>query len=384
MIYLDSAATTPVHKDVVWAMLPWLTDNFANAGSPYAAGREAKRAINDARSKVARMFNSDMRNIVFTSGGSEGNSFAFLAAEDRLERSNKKHIIVSSVEHDSVLRAAEGLTKRGFYIDYIPVCRGGSVLIDSLKKLITPETGLVSVMYVNNETGAINDLEKIGTICHDGGILFHTDCVQAAGFLPIDVSRIKCDFATISAHKFRGPKGVGAVYVKDIGLCKSMIHGGHNQEFGIRGGTENTPGIVGMGVAAEIALGSMPDMQDRICALRRRFWDKIKDELKETVHLNGQLVPPSKVLNLQIDGVDADTLVLMMDSSGICISAGSACQSLELTPSRTLTAMGLTNNEARSSIRISFYEDNTEEHIDEAYLSLVRCINILRGDAYDI
>lgn len=384
MIYLDSAATTPIADEVFEAMLPWLKGNFGNPGSMYKAGRDAKAAIEKARGQVARLFNASPENIIFTSGGSEGNSFAFQAAAERLEASGKKHILVSAVEHDSVLRAAESLTKRGFHIDYLPVCKGGSVRFDTVKQAITPETGLISIMYVNNETGAINLLDEIGQLCSENGILFHTDCVQAAGFLSIDIESIRCDYATASAHKFHGPKGTGCVYVREPEHAVSIIHGGHGQEFGLRGGTENVSGIVGMGEAAEIAVNTIIDTQKLLWDYRIKFWQKLSDELGDSIHLNGQWLAPSKVLNVRLDGIDADTMVLAMDSFGVCISAGSACRSHELEPSETLMAMGLTADEARNSIRISFSSMNTMDDIMNAADTFINCVRALGGDTYDI
>lgn len=384
MIYLDSAATTPVADEVFEAMLPWIKDNYGNAGSIYKIGKEARAAIEDARCKVARMFNANPENIIFTSGGSEGNSFSFQAAAERMRQAGKTHILVSSVEHDSVLRAAESLTKQGFHVDYIPVFRGGSVSFEAVEQAVTPETGLISIMFVNNETGALNLLNNIGKMCQRKGILFHTDCVQAAGFIPIDVEKIGCDFATASAHKFHGPKGVGCVYVRSSDAISPMIFGGHNQEYGIRGGTENTAGIVGMGVAAELAVNNMSKIQEISWGHRIAFWERVSEELGDTVHLNGQWIAPSKILNIRVDGIDADTMVAAMDDCGVYISAGSACRSKELQPSHVLTAMGLSPNEARSSVRISFSNMTTKEEVEEAADVFVRMVELLRSAAYDI
>lgn len=384
MIYLDSAATTPVADEVFEAMLPWIKDNYGNAGSIYKIGKEAKAAIEDARGKVARMFNANPENIIFTSGGSEGNSFSFLAASEMMRQAGKTHVLVSSVEHDSVLRAAESLTKQGFHVDYLPVSRGGSVSFEAVERAIKPETGLISIMFVNNETGALNLLNNIGKMCQRKGILFHTDCVQAAGFIPIDVEKIGCDFATASAHKFHGPKGVGCVYVRSLGAISPMIFGGHNQEYGIRGGTENTAGIVGMGVAADLAVNSMSKVQEISWGHRIAFWERVSEKLGNTVHLNGQWIAPSKILNIRVDGIDADTMVTSMDDCGIYISAGSACRSKELQPSHVLTAMGLSPDEARNSVRISFSNMTTKEEVEEAAEVFVGMVELLRSAAYDI
>lgn len=379
MIYLDSAATTPMSDVVLEAMMPWLKDNYCNAGSVYKKGREAREAIEKARSQVAKLFNANPENIIFTSGGSEGNSFAFQAAAERLEASGKKHILVSSVEHDSVLRAAESLTKRGFHVDYLPVSECGSVLYDTVKSAITPETGLISIMLMNNETGAINHLDFIAKLCQEHGILLHSDCVQAAGVWKINIEDTPFDFATMSAHKFHGPKGIGCVYIKDPELYTPMIHGGHNQEFGIRGGTENVAGIVGMGAAADAVIDNLDYIQETIWKYRHQFWDVVNKRLGDTVHINGPWPALSKVLNIRVDGVDADTFVLAMDAAGVCLSAGSACKSLELEPSHVLLAMGLTPDEARSSVRVSFSGLNTEYQVSDAANVFADVVDTLRG-----
>jgi cysteine desulfurase len=379
LIYLDSAATTPMADVVLEAMMPWLKDNYYNAGSVYKKGREAKAAIEKARGQVAKMFNSDPENIIFTSGGSEGNSFVFQAAAERLEASEKKHILVSSVEHDSVLRAAESLTKRGFHVDYLPVSECGTVLYETVKQAITPETGLISIMLMNNETGAINHLDFIARLCQERGILLHSDCVQAAGIWKINIEDVPLDFATISAHKFHGPKGVGCVYIRDPEECHALIQGGHNQEFGLRGGTENVAGIVGMGVAAETILDNLDYIQETVWNYRYLFWNIINERLEGTVRINGQWPALSKVLNIRVDGIDADTFVVAMDAAGVCLSAGSACRSLELEPSHVLTAMGLSPDEARSSVRVSFSGLNTELQVRDAAKIFANTVNVLRG-----
>lgn len=379
MIYLDSAATTQVADVVLEAMMPWLKDNYCNAGSIYKKGREAKAAIEKARGQVAKMFNSDPENIIFTSGGSEGNSFVFQAAAERLEASRKKHILVSSVEHDSVLRAAESLTKRGFHVDYLPVSECGTVLYETVKQAITPETGLISIMLMNNETGAINHLDFIARLCQERGILLHSDCVQAAGIWKINIEDVPLDFATISAHKFHGPKGVGCVYIRDPEECHALIQGGHNQEFGLRGGTENVAGIVGMGVAAETILDNLDYIQETVWNYRYLFWNIINERLGGTVRINGQWPALGKVLNIRVDGIDADTFVVAMDAAGVCLSAGSACRSLELEPSHVLTAMGLSPDEARSSVRVSFSGLNTELQVRDAARIFADTVNVLRG-----
>lgn len=378
MIYLDSAATTQIAPEVFEAMEPWIRSDFYNAGTTYSGGRLAKQAVEDARLKLARMFNSTPEHIIFTSGGSEGNSFSFLSAAKRLKRTGKNHILVSSVEHDSVKNAAKALITDGFDVEFLPVCRGGSVKIEALQQAIRPDTGLVSVMYVNNETGAVNLIEQISELCSSRGILFHSDCVQAAGLLPLDSERISFDYATISAHKFHGPKGIGCVYVRNPEKETPLIWGGQEQELGLRGGTENVPAIVGAGVAAELLYERISEIQEVLWSHRIHFWERVAGSLGTVVRFNGQWMAPSKVINITVSGVDADTLVLLLDANGVCVSAGSACRSHEQKPSETLLAMGLTPEEARSSVRISFSELNTTEELSQASDIFIRCVCILK------
>ena len=293
----------------------------------------------------------------------------FQGLKEYLKSIGKTHILVSAIEHDSVLKAAHSLIKDEFYIEYLPAHSDGKVFAQSVEDAITSKTGLVSVMYVNNETGAVNPIEEIGTICMKRGILFHTDCVQAAGCHPIDVEKIGCDFLSISSHKIHGPKGVGALFAKEKSMLAPIIFGGAEQEFGLRGGTENVAGIVGFGIW--------------VSTLKHRFYMALTDALKkngcaEIVHTNGSSVlSPGKTLNLCLRGIDGQTLLLMLDGKSICISAGSACRSHEAEPSHVLIAMGLTPDEARSSIRISFSRMNTADEIVDAANIIASCIEIL-------
>lgn len=376
MIYLDNAATTRPWPQVVDAMLPYFNEEFGNAGTLYALGRRANDAVRKARKQTARLFNCDPDNIIFNSGGSEGNSTVFRTAELLMRESGKRHILISAVEHDSVVHAAQALCADpfdGFEVELIPVDSDGRVQTEQLKRILREDTGLVSVMYVNNETGAVNDVEEVGKICSEFGILFHTDCVQAAGVYPIDVTKVSCDFATISGHKLHGPKGVGALYVRDPSALAVLIHGGEEQEFGLRGGTENVPGIVGLGEACEMTIKYLDGIRSHVSELKQTFYKTLLYRLQEfgmgdDVHVNGPSpAAPGKTLNLRFDcRVDAQTLVLMMDAKGVCISAGSACRSSETSPSRVLTAMGLTPEQARQSVRISFSEMNTPEEVERA------------------
>lgn len=384
MIYLDNAATTQIDRRVLESMMPYLTTQYGNAGTLYKFGRAANEALQSARAQVSRFVGADNGNIIFTSGGSESNNLVFHGAKEYLKRIGRMHILVSAVEHDSVLRAAESLTKEGFDVGYIPVQGDGSVSLTTLEGLLRPDTGLVSVMYVNNETGTVNPVCDIGSLCMKHGVLFHTDCVQAAGCHPINVVEIGCDFLSVSSHKIHGPKGVGALYVKDMATVTPLIHGGSEQEFGLRGGTENVAGAVGFGKACELSAAQLQEDKTYVSSLKQRFVTELTDALKERgmdgiIHINGgSIMAPGKTVNLRIDGVDNESLILMLDNKEICISAGSACQSHESNPSHVLTAMGLTMEEARSSVRVSFSRMNTMEEIIEAAQTIAGFIGVLR------
>lgn len=372
MIYLDNAATTQIDRRVLESMMPYLTTQYGNAGTLYRFGRAANEALQSARAQVSRFVGADNGSIIFTSGGSESNNLVFHGVREYLKRIGRTHVLVSAVEHDSVLRCAESLTKEGLDVGYIPVQVDGSVSLAVLEGLLRPDTGLVSVMYVNNETGAVNPVCDIGSLCMKHGVLFHTDCVQAAGCHPINAVEIGCDFLSVSSHKIHGPKGVGALYVKDMATVTPLIHGGSEQEFGLRGGTENVAGAVGFGRACELAASRLQEDRTYVSSLKQRFVTELSDALKNLgldgiIHINGgSIMAPGKTVNLRIDGVDNESLILMLDNQEICISAGSACRSHESKPSHVLTAMGLTMEEARSSIRVSFSRVNTEEEVINA------------------
>lgn len=384
MIYLDNASTTPIDRRVLESMMPYLTTQYGNAGTLYKFGRAANEAIQNARAQVSRFVGASNGSIIFTSGGSESNNLVFRGVKEYLKRIGRTHVLVSAVEHDSVLRAAESLIKEGFDVGYIPVQGDGSVSLTALEGLLQPDSGLVSVMYVNNETGAVNPVCDIGSLCMKHGVLFHTDCVQAAGCHAIDAVEIGCDFLSVSSHKIHGPKGVGALYVKDVTTITPLIYGGAEQEYGLRGGTENVAGIVGFGRACELSAAQLQEDKTYVSSLKQRFVTELTDALKERgmdgiIHINGgSIMAPGKTVNLRIDGVDNESLILMLDNKEICISAGSACQSHESNPSHVLTAMGLTMEEARSSVRVSFSRMNTMEEIIEAAQTIAGFIGVLR------
>ncbi len=365
--------------------MPYLTEEYGNAGTLYTLGRHAENAVFEARCRVADFINASPEQIIFTSGGTEANNLTFQGVRDYLKQSGKKHIIVSAIEHDSVLKAAESLIKDGFYITYLQPESSGSVSPDKVSDVIRKDTGLISVMYVNNETGAVNEIKEIGQICKTHSILFHTDCVQAAGCYPIDVVEIQCDFISISSHKIHGPKGVGALFARDRNVLNPLIFGGSKQEFGLRGGTENVAGVVGFGKACELALKGRADYAKTVAWYKEKFVKKLMENLEEydmsnIVSVNGENdLHNGRILNLRFEDVDGETLLLMLDAYGVCVSAGSACTSHESQPSHVLIAIGLTPYEARSSIRISFSEFNTMQEIEEAVKIMTNCVVTLRN-----
>ena len=327
--------------------------------------------------------NAEPEQIIFTSGGTEANNMVFTITQHLLEKSGRKRVAFTAIEHDSVIKAARRMKiKHGFDVTKIPVNTVGSashmVLSDYY---INDSMGLISMMFSNNEIGVFNLVHMISEKCHEHGILFHTDCVQAAGYNVLDVKRIGCDFLTISSHKIHGPKGVGALFVKNPRDVEPMILGGANQEFGLRGGTENVAGIVGFGKACEISKRNHSEIVTKIVDLRCEFVCEFMNRMKthgidNRVSINGDIYS-GKTINLRVDGIEAETLLLMLDGLGICISSGSACNSRESVPSHVLKAIGLSDEQAASSFRISFSKMNTEEEVKTAAQTIADCINIL-------
>lgn len=371
MVYLDNAATTPIDHEVLDAMLPYLTNSYGNAGTLYSLGREAKKAVDTAREQVAAFLNCEPEQVIFTSGGTEGNNLVIRGMVPHMRELGKTTIISSMGEHDSVIRAIESCIKQGFHSQYLPI-PGGVADDKELAGMLNDSVGLVSVMYVNNELGTVNRVEDIAYQCSKAGVPFHTDCVQAAGDRKLDVMEIGCDFATISSHKIYGPKGVGAIFAKDKTVLSPLLCGGEDQEFGYRGGTENVAGIVGFGKACELMGSRIHDTEIHIATIKQRFYETLLFMLRERgaediVHVNGEsVIHHGKILNLRFDGVDGATLLLMLDAAGVCVSAGSACHSHEAEPSRVLLAAGLSEDEARSSLRVSFSKSNSEADVQFA------------------
>lgn len=362
MIYLDSASTTQPAPEVVEEMLPFLKGNFGNPGTLYGLGREAKQAVDLARERVAKFIGASPEQIIFTSGGTEANNMVFFSLREHLQKQNKTHIVTSMTEHDSVFRTVQEMCiKHGFHSSFIRPNEFGKILATEVQKEIKPNlTGIVSVMHTNNETGVINPVSDIGRLCGNNGILFHTDCVQAASSSRLNVNELYCDFLSLSSHKINGCKGVGALYVRNPELMTPIIVGGSHQEFGLRGGTENVPGIVGFGKACELANEWIDKANEKYGILKDIFYKALykaldEDGLAEIIHVNGtEITESGKILNINFDGVDGETLLLMLDSAGICVSAGSACRSHEQEPSRVLLSMGINEEDARNSIRVSF------------------------------
>lgn len=384
MIYLDNASTTKIDPSVLDAMMPFLTDEYGNPGTVYGLGRRAKEAVENARDQVAKFIGAKPEKIIFTSGGTEANNMVFSSLLSFLEQSEKTHVITTSSDHVSVLDSARNLCiKRGFDLTELSVNHHGCVELGNLKSELRENTGLVSIMYMNNETGSENPVEEIGALCHDRGILFHSDCVQAAGCCKLDVEKMNCDFLSLSSHKIHGPKGVGALYVRDMSLITPMIRGGSAQEFGMRGGTENVAGIVGFGAACELMNERLHEIDVHNSMLKQIFYNVLEENLKthglhDVLHVNGDLIiKHGKTINIRFDDVDGETLLLMLDANGIYVSAGSACHSHESKPSHVLLSMGIDPEDARNSIRVSFSKMNTEAEVKYAAVVIANCVTAL-------
>ncbi|MGH2331631.1 cysteine desulfurase NifS [Thermoanaerobacter mathranii] len=376
-IYLDNAATTAVDKRVLEAMLPYYSDIFGNPSSPYSYGQEAKKAIEEAREKVAKALGADSDEIYFTSGGSESDNWALKGVAYAL-KDKGNHIITTEIEHHAVLNTCRYLEKEGFKVTYLPVDEYGVVKPEDLKKAITDKTILVSVMFANNEIGTIEPIEELVKIAHEKNVYFHTDAVQAVGNIPIDVKKLDVDLLSLSAHKIYGPKGVGALYIKKGVKIHSFIQGG-TQEKNRRAGTENVPGIVGLGEAIELITKNLDCHINKLTFLRDKLINGILEKIPY-VRLNGH---PTKRLpgnvNVSFEFIDGESLILNLDMAGICASSGSACTSGSLEPSHVLLAIGLSKELARGSLRLTIGKDNTEEDIDKVLEALPQIVKRLRS-----
>lgn len=360
-IYLDHGATTRLNEQVLAEMMPYFSEVYGNPSSIHFYGREVRKGIEEAREKVAAAIGAEPREIVFTSGGTEADNLAIRGVARALQKKGN-HIITSAVEHHAVLDACLALKDEGFEITVLPVDEYGMVRLSDVEAAITDKTILITVMMANNEVGTLQPVDQIGRLARERGITFHTDAVQAIGILPVNVNDIQCDLLSMSAHKFYGPKGVGALYVRKGTKLKVYSFGG-SQERKMRPGTENVPGIIGMGKAAELAVKEMDAKVARITALR----DKLIDGLMkiEDTKLNGHptLRLPGNV-NVSVQYVEGESLILSLDLKGIAVSSGSACTSGSLDPSHVLMAMGLDHQTAHGSLRFTLGKDNTEEEID--------------------
>ena len=361
-IYMDHNATTPIHPQVVEAMMPLFQEAFGNPSSIHLFGREAKKYMEDARQVIANFIGADPSEIVFTSCGSESDNLAILGiAESYSKKGN--HIITTQVEHPAVLGACRYLERKGYEVTYLPVDSSGLLDPQDVRKAITPKTILVTIMYANNETGVIFPIEEISKVTQESRVLFHSDAVQAAGKIPLDVRRLGVDLLSMSAHKLNAPKGIGALYVKRGVKLKSIFQGGH-QEKGRRPGTENIPYIVGFAKACEIAKGEMREEAKRLSGLRDRLWQGIQERVP-FVYLNGH--PDRRLpntLNFCVEYIEGEGMLLNLDMSGIAVSSGSACTSGTLEPSHVLIAMGVAPDLAQGALRISLGYGNTEEDVD--------------------
>ncbi len=383
-IYLDHAATTPVDAEVLAAMLPYFSDRFGNPSSIYQLGQESRAAVDQARIAVARVLGCDPTEILFTSGATESDNLALrgMAWAARLRRSHDAlppHVVTTSIEHHAVLHTAQALEQQGFSATYVSPDREGVVHPEAIAEAIRPETCLVSVMYANNETGAIFPLREIADLAHDRGIPIHTDAVQAAGSLPLNVDALGVDLLSLSAHKFYGPKGVGLLYIRR-GTAIDYQQVGGGQEQGRRGGTENVPGIVGLAHALERA-DSWREPYNRHCgALRDRMMGGLLEAIPDCV-VNGPLDPGSRLpnnLNVSIPVVQGETILLSLDVLGIAASAGSACTTGNTEPSHVLRAMGLSDEICRSALRFTVGRENTDEQIDDAIDAVVESVERAR------
>ena len=377
MIYLDNAATTKVNEKVLESMMPYFSEIYCNPSAAYSFATKGRIAIEEARNHAAKLIGASDMEIYFTSGGSESDNWAIKAVAESFSDKGK-HIITTKIEHHAVLHTCEYLERHGFDITYLNVDSDGKVRLDELKKSIREDTILISVMTANNEIGTIQPVAEIGKIAHEKGILFHTDAVQAYGHIPINVDEMNIDLLSASGHKFNGPKGVGIMYIRKGVKIRSFIHGG-SQERGRRAGTYNVPGIAGLGTAAKLAMENMAKRAEKEKELRDYFIDRISAEIPYTV-LNGHREDrlPNNI-NFCFRFVEGESVLIMLDQAGICASSGSACTSGAIDPSHVLRAIGLSDEMAHESLRLTLSYENTKEEIDTVVVELKRIVERLRG-----
>lgn len=362
IVYLDHSATTPVKKEVLDAMLPYFTEKFGNASTIYSKGRESKSAIEEAREKVAKAIGAKTNEIFFTGSGTEADNWAIKGVA-YANRKKGNHIITTAIEHHAVLHTCQYLESEGFEVTYLPVDEFGRVTPEQVKAAIKDNTILISIMFANNEIGTIQPIAEIGRIAHERGVYFHTDAVQAIGNVHINVEEMNIDMLSLSAHKFYGPKGIGALYIRKGVKITTFLHGGA-QERGRRASTENIPAIVGLGKAIELATQNIDEYNGKLTALRDRTINEIMEKIPY-VRLNGHRTErlPGNV-NVSFEFIEGESLLLMLDMKGIAASSGSACTSGSLDPSHVLLAIGLPHEIAHGSLRITFGEENTQSDVD--------------------
>lgn len=375
-IYFDNAATTPVRKEVLTEIMPYFSDIYANASSVYDIAAKSRRAVEKAREQVAKAIGAQKDEIYFTAGGSESDNWAIKGTADALSKKGK-HIITTQIEHHAVLHTCEFLEKHGWDITYLPVDEYGLISLDDLKNAIRPDTVLISVMFANNEIGTIEPIAEIGKIAREHGIYFHTDAVQAVGHVKIDVKEMNIDMLSMSGHKLGAPKGVGVLFVRKGITISNLIHGG-GQEKGKRAGTENTAGIVGMGKAIELATAEIDETSKYLTMLRDRVIKGITENI-DFCRLNGHREKrlPGNV-NISFEFIEGESLLLLLNSKGICASSGSACTSGSLDPSHVLLAIGLEHEKAHGSLRITLSKENTVEEVDYLIKELIPIVKRLR------
>lgn len=377
MIYLDNAATTKTRPEVVEAMLPYFTELYGNPSSVYDFATPARQAVAQARETIAAAIGAKTNEVYFTAGGSESDNWAIKATAEAY-RSKGNHIITSKIEHHAVLHTCQYLEKQGFEVTYLDVDENGTVKLDELKKAIRPTTILITIMFANNEIGTIQPVKEIGQIAKENGILFHTDAVQAFGHLPIHVDEYHIDMMSASGHKIYGPKGIGMLYIRTGVKIRSFVHGGA-QERKRRAGTENVPGIVGFGKAAELAMETMEERATYESELRDYLMERVMAEVPYT-RVNGHRTNrlPNNA-NFSFQFVEGESLLILLDSKGICGSSGSACTSGSLDPSHVLLAIGLPHEIAHGSLRLTLSEENTKEDMDQVVEAIKAILERLRG-----
>ena len=376
-VYADHAATTPVHEAARKAMLHCLEEDYGNPSSLHSVGQRAREILDQARADVAACLNADPSEIYFTGGGSEADNQALLTGALLGAKKGKKHLITTAFEHHAVLHTMKALEKQGFTVTYLDVHADGVVRLSDVAAAITDDTALVSVMMVNNEIGTIQPIQEIAKLCQDKGVLFHTDAVQAVGHIPVDVKALGVDMLSLAAHKFHGPKGVGALYCRK-GIRPEILIQGGAQERGRRGGTENMPGIVGMAAALQEAVSNLNADMVYVTALRERLIEGLSQIPHSRLNGSRNLRCPGTV-NFCFEGIEGESLLLWLDAKGVAASSGSACTAGSLDPSHVLLALGLPHEIAHGSLRLSLSADNTEEEVAHILKVVPEVVEYLRG-----